>query len=98
MPMSGNPRKNARDIGDGFVRLTPVMFRGRSAADPQALRQAVEWELRDTHGQQAPAGDLPVLQARQRRILRLNQALSVLRTYQDAEKPHPWVFPHPATR
>ncbi len=81
MAMSGNPRKHARDIGDGFVRLTPVLFRGRSAAALRALRQAVEWELRDTRAQRAPAGDLPVLQARQRRILRLNHALSVLRAY-----------------
>ncbi|MHB8763041.1 MAG: hypothetical protein ACYDA8_01665 [Deferrisomatales bacterium] len=81
MAFSGNPRKYARDVGEGYVLLTPVMLRGHDSGALRELRGALELELRDTRAQVAPAEDLPVLQARQRRLLRLNQALQALRAF-----------------
>ena len=81
MAFAGNPRKYARDIGDGYVLLTPVMLRGYDAGALRELRQALELELRDVRGEVTPAQDLAAVQAKQRRILRLNQAHRVIQTY-----------------
>ena len=81
MPPAGNPRKYARDIGEGYVLLSPVLLRGYKPGDLATLKQALEITLRDLRGEVPPADDLPAVQAKQRKILRLNQGLRVLRTY-----------------
>lgn len=81
MAAVGNPRKYARDIAEGYVLLSPVLLRGVSVGDLRAVKQALEIELRDTRGEVVPSEDLKGVQAKQRRILRLNQALRVLRTF-----------------
>jgi hypothetical protein len=81
MSFAGNPRKYARDIADGYVLVTPVILRPLVAPDLRAIKQAIELELRDSRATVPPADDLSALQAKQRRILRLNQALQVIRTY-----------------
>jgi hypothetical protein len=81
MAFAGNPRKYARDIGDGYVLLTPVLLRGYSVPDLRTLKQAVELQLRDTRCDIPPSDDLAALQAKQRRILRLNQGLRVIRAF-----------------
>ncbi len=81
MAFSGNPRKYAKDIGDGYVLLTPVMLRGYDVAALRELRQALDLELRDSRGEVTPTQDLPAVQAKQRRILRLNNAIRIIRTF-----------------
>ncbi len=81
MAFAGNPRKYARDIGDGYVLLTPVLLRGYDLADLRTLKQALELELRDSRAALPPADDREGVQAKQRRLLRLNQGLRVLRTF-----------------
>ncbi len=81
MAAVGNPRKYARDIAEGYVLLSPVPLRGIPVGDLRVLKQALEIELRDTRGEVVPSDDLKEVQAKQRRILRLNQALRVLRTF-----------------
>jgi hypothetical protein len=81
MPPAGNPRKYSRDIAEGYVLLSPVQLRGYQAGDLSTLKQALDLTLRDLRGEVPPADDLPAVQAKQRKILRANQALRVLRTY-----------------
>lgn len=81
MAFAGNPRKHAVDVAEGYVLLSPVILRGHDLATLRSLKQALEIELRDTRAGVAPADDPLAVQRRQRRILRLNQALGVLRTF-----------------
>ncbi len=81
MAFVGNPRKYARDVGEGFVLLTPVLLRGHDAGALGELKLALELELRDTRAQPTAGEELAAVQARQRRLQRLNQGLSVLRAY-----------------
>lgn len=81
MAFAGNPRKYARDIGDGYVLLTPVMLRSYDVGALRELQQALDLELRDVRGEVAPGQDLVAIQTKQRRILRLNNALRVIRTF-----------------
>jgi len=78
---SGNPRKYAADIGEGYVLLSPVLLRSYDLAALRELKVALELELRDSRSQLPPQDDLRAVQAKQRRLLRLNQALGVLRTF-----------------
>jgi hypothetical protein len=81
MAFSGNPRKYAADIGEGYVLLSPVLLRSYDVAALRELKVALELELRDTRSQLPPQDDLRAVQAKQRRLLRLNQSLGVLRTF-----------------
>lgn len=81
MAFAGNPRKYAADIGVGYVLLTPVLLRSYDLGALRELKQALELELRDTRSLVPPPDDLPAVQAKQRRVMRLNQALGVLRTF-----------------
>jgi len=78
---AGNPRKYAADIGEGYVLLTPVLLRSYDVGALRELKQALEIELRDTRSQIPPPDDLRAVQSKQRRVMRLNQALGVLRTF-----------------
>ena len=42
---------------------------------------ALDLELRDIRSQSVPLDDHPAVQSRQRRLLRLNQALTVIRAF-----------------
>ena len=81
MAFSGNPRKYAADIGEGYVLLSPVLLRSYDVVALRELKVALELELRDTRSQLPPQDDLRAVQAKQRRLLRLNQSLGVLRTF-----------------
>lgn len=81
MPFAGNPRKYAADIGEGYVLLSPVLLRSYDLGALRELKVALELELRDTRSQLPPQDDLRAVQAKQRRLLRLNQALGVLRAF-----------------
>ncbi len=81
MAFAGNPRKYAADIGEGYVLLSPVLLRSYDLGALRELKLALELELRDSRSQVPPQDDLRAVQARQRRLLRLNQAAGVLRTF-----------------
>ena len=81
MAFAGNPRKYAADIGEGYVLLTPVLLRSYDVGALRELKLALEIELRDTRSQIPAPDDLRAVQSKQRRVMRLNQALSVLRTF-----------------
>ena len=81
MGFAGNPRKYAADIGEGYVLLTPVLLRSYDVAALRELKQALALELRDTRSHLPDLEDLRAVQTKQRRVLRLNQALGVLRTF-----------------
>ena len=81
MPPHGNPRKYARDIAVGYVLLSPVLLRGYRPGDLATLKQALQLTLRDLRGELPPADDLPAVQTKHRKILRLNQALQLLHTF-----------------
>jgi len=81
MAFAGNPRKHAADVADGYVLLSPVALRGQDLGSLRTFKQALEIELRDTRAATVPPDDPLAAQRRQRRILRLNQALGVLRTF-----------------
>lgn len=75
MDFSGNPKKYARDIAAGYALL-----RGYDLEALRTLKQAVEVVLREARSELPSPGGPIWVQDRQRRILRHNQGLQVMRT------------------
>jgi hypothetical protein len=71
----------ARDIGEGYQTVTERSFKGLSKAEMDTLAFELDRALRDIRGEQAPLEDLVAIQARSRKIQRLNGALMMLRTF-----------------
>ena len=71
----------ARDIGEGYQTVTERSFKALSKGEMDTLAFELDRALRDIRGEQAPLEDLVAIQARSRKIQRLNGALMMLRTY-----------------
>ena len=72
----------ARDVGEGFVQVSERTFRGMPDAETQQLAHEIDRYMRELRGESGVNEDSAQLQARQRRLQRLRQALTVLRAYQ----------------
>lgn len=71
----------ARDIGEGYQTVTERSFKGLAKGEMDTLAFELDRALREIRGEQAPLEDLVAIQARNRRIQRLNGALMMLRSY-----------------
>lgn len=71
----------ARDIAEGFQVVTERSFKGLSKPEMDQLAFEIDRALRDIRGDQVPVDDLPLIQAKNRKIQRLNGALMMMRGY-----------------
>jgi hypothetical protein len=83
---SGSAWSMARDISEGFVMVTERTFKPLTRPDLDQLTFELDRHLRDLRGDQPPLDDIPALQQRNRRLQRLNSALTVLRSYRLKQK------------
>jgi hypothetical protein len=79
--MGGSAYSMARDISEGFVNVTDRTYRSVPDAQVLQLRHEIERLLRELRGSVIAGEEQPAVQARQRRIQRLNSALMVMRGY-----------------
>ena len=77
----GSAYAMARDVGEGYLLVTERTFKtmGRSELDQVVFE--MDRYLRELRGDQPAIDDMPAVQLRQRRMQRLNSALSMLRSY-----------------
>jgi len=80
--LGGSAFGMARDIAEGYHLVTERTFKAMSHAEVDQLAFELDRCLRDVRGEQAPLNDLVLVKARNRKIQRLNQALMILRNYQ----------------
>jgi hypothetical protein len=71
----------ARDIAEGFQVVTERSFKGISVPEMDQLAFEINRGLRDIRAEQVPTDDLVQIQAKNRKIQRLNGALMMMRTY-----------------
>ncbi len=71
----------ARDIAEGFQVVTERSFKAISVPEMDQLAFEINRGLRDIRAEQVPTDDLPLIQAKNRKIQRLNGALMMMRTY-----------------
>jgi hypothetical protein len=76
----------ARDIAEGFQSVTERSFKGLSRPEMDQLAFEIDRALRDIRAEQVAVDDLPMIQAKNRRIQRLNGALMMMRGYRAKTK------------
>ena len=76
----------ARDIAEGFQVVTERSFKGLSRPEMDQLAFEIDRGLRDIRAEQVPVDDLPMIQAKNRKIQRLNGALMMMRSYRQKAK------------
>ncbi len=81
MAISGNPKKIAQDIADGFVMLSPPSLKRYAAADLKVILTNIGIVQREVRALQVPLDDVVQLKAKNTRLTRLNQAEVVLRSF-----------------
>jgi hypothetical protein len=76
----------ARDIAEGYLLVTERTFKPLGRPDLDQLTFELERHLRELRGDQAPLDDVQAIQARNRKIQRMNTAMMVLRSYRAKAK------------
>lgn len=81
MAISGNPKKMAQDIADGFFSLSPPILKQYTPADIKIILNSLALVKRQVRQIQVPLEDIPLVKAKNMQISRLNQAETVVRSY-----------------
>ena len=84
--MGGSAWAMARDICEGFIMVTERTFMRMLPAELDQLSFEMDRYMRDIRGEQPALDDLPGIQQRNRKILRLNTALMMLRSYRQKRR------------
>jgi len=77
----GSAFSYARDIAEGFQTVTERSFKGLTKPEMDQLAFEIDRTLRDIRAEQPATDDLPMIQARNRKIQRLNGAMVMMRSY-----------------
>lgn len=75
--MGGSAYNMVRDIADGFILVSERTFRNYKPREITAFTLEAERLLREVRSDQPPLSDIEAIQKRQRRIQRLQQALTI---------------------
>lgn len=73
--------KVATDVADGYVMLNPPFLKKYERHEVETLLKEIEKLARDTRGSVVPADDSDANQAKNRKLLRLSQAVVVLQNW-----------------
>ncbi len=81
MAISGNPKKLAQDIAEGFMSLSAPGLKKYSPADLKIILSNLAVVQREVRSVQVPSEDALLIKAKNMRLSRLRQAEMVLRTF-----------------
>ena len=81
MAISGNPKKLAQDVANGFQSLSPPSLKKYTPADMKIILSNLTLVQREVRQLQIPLEEVMQLKEKNMQISRLNQALMVLRSY-----------------
>ncbi len=73
----GSAYNMARDVAEGYILVTERTFKTYKPNDISEFLFETDRYLREVRGNQAPPGDLEATQKRQRKMQRLQQALTI---------------------
>ena len=83
--IAGSAYAMARGIADGYHQVTERTFKTMNAGELVQLAQEMDKHLREVRSEQPLLDDLPAVKHRGRKIGRLNNALMILRNYQQTK-------------
>lgn len=84
--MGGSAYAMARDITEGFILVTERTFKTMQRSEVDQLAFEMDRYLREIRGEQPALDDMPAIQLRNRRISRINQAMIMVRAYQQKRR------------
>ena len=81
MAITGNPKKIAQDLAEGFNSFSTAGLKKYTPADLKILLTNLQLVQREIRQIQVPLEDVSLVKAKNMRLSRLNQAEVVLRGY-----------------
>lgn len=73
--------KAATELADGYLTLNPVSLRKYEGHELDALQKEIEKLSRDLRGQAVPQEETEAIQQKNRKLLRLSQATSMIQAW-----------------
>jgi hypothetical protein len=87
--MGGSALGMADQICEGYVLLTSVQLKRLTDPEMDQLQFEVERKLRDLRGEVVPQTDVPAIQARNRKLMRLSGAIQQIQATRVKRKKGP---------
>jgi hypothetical protein len=84
--MGGSAFAMARDVGEGYVLLNATTLKRMSGEELKQLRFEIERLLTGIRGEQPVLDDVQAINARNRKISRLNSAVSMINNHVQANR------------
>ena len=81
MAISGNPKKIAQDISEGFLIISAPMLKRYNAADLKTIMNNIAVVSRQLRAEQIPLEDVMGLKKKNMKVSRLNQAEMIIRAH-----------------
>ncbi len=81
MAISGNPKKLASDVANGFQQFNPSSLRQYTAEDLKVILFNLNFVLRELRGRQVGLEDTDGLKDKNNKIRRINQAIILIHTF-----------------
>ena len=81
MAISGNPKKLAQDIRDGFMQISPPQLRIYSSQDMKTVIANLALVSRELRADTIPLDDVLALKKRNMQLSRLRQAETIIRSH-----------------
>ncbi|MFO7831172.1 MAG: hypothetical protein R6V18_04205 [Desulfuromonadaceae bacterium] len=81
MAISGNPKKMAQDIAEGYTTLSPPVLRQYTQSDMRTILSHLEMTIRNLRQEKISLEDVMALKARNHKISRANNTMVMLRGY-----------------
>ncbi len=76
--LGGSAYAMARDISEGYILFNPSIMKRTTPAELQQLKFELEKTIRDARANQPPVEDTIAQQQRNRKILRIQQAIMMI--------------------
>ena len=81
MAISGNPKKMAQDLAEGYFLITPPLLKQYSATDFKTILTNMAVVSRELRQETIPLDDVLALKFRNMKLSRLNQTEMVIRAF-----------------
>lgn len=81
MAISGNPKKLAQDIAEGYFAMTPPLLKLYTPADIKIILANLAIVCRDLRQEQIALDDVLALKSRNMKLSRANQAEMIIRAF-----------------
>jgi len=82
----GSAYAMAKDVAEGYVLVTERIFKTMSRPELDQLAFELDRHLRELRGDQPSLDDIPAIQQRQRKMQRINGALTVIRSFRTRQR------------